>query len=72
MWLVKFNNEFHKDAFKKNVEPLHNTPELKKDCGDRNNARNRDISSIFHMFSYVDSFPKDKETYHEEIETEEF
>lgn len=44
-WLNKFNEEYananlNSKDLKKN---LHNTKALKKDCYDRNNARNRDI-----------------------------
>jgi len=44
-WLDKFTKEYVNASLdsrnpKKN---LHNTPELKKDCYDRNNSRNRDI-----------------------------
>ncbi len=43
-YITKFNNEFHKDVFKAK-DNLHNNQDLRKDCGDRNNARNRDILS---------------------------
>lgn len=46
-WLNKFNEEYVNDNVdRKNLKNnLHNTPALKKDCDDRNNARNRDILS---------------------------
>ena len=46
-WLNKFTNEYVNDVLdRKNLKNnLHNTKELKKDCDDRNNARNRDILS---------------------------
>lgn len=43
-WLNKFNEEFINASFEKdNRKNLHKTPELKKDCYDKNNARNRCI-----------------------------
>ena len=47
-WLNKFMEEYNNASLDyKNLENnLHNTPELKKDCTDRNNARNRCIYSI--------------------------
>lgn len=44
-WLNKFCNEYvHASLDSKNLKKnLHNTKELKKDCYDRNNARNRDV-----------------------------
>lgn len=43
-FLDKFNKEYIIASLAENNEDnLHNTPELKKDCYDRNNARNRDI-----------------------------
>lgn len=45
-WLTKFNNEYHKHVLKKgDANALHHTPENRKDCCDRKNARNRDIIS---------------------------
>jgi hypothetical protein len=41
-YLNKFNEEYVNASFDHD-DPLHNTPELKKDCTDRNNARNRDL-----------------------------
>lgn len=45
MWLNKFNEEYVNDNLdRKNLKNnLHNTKKLKKDCDDRNNARNRCI-----------------------------
>jgi len=44
-WLNKFNEEFVNDNLdRKDLDKnLHNTDVLKKDCGDRNNSRNRCI-----------------------------
>lgn len=44
-WLNKFNDEYGNDHLDRKdlSNNLHNTPKLKKDCDDRNNARNRDI-----------------------------
>jgi hypothetical protein len=44
-WLNKFTSEYVHDTLDREdlSNNLHNTPALKKDCGDRNNARNRDI-----------------------------
>lgn len=45
-YITKFNNEFHKNVIKKgDPNALHNTDKLRKDCYDRENARNRDITS---------------------------
>lgn len=46
-WLDKFTKEYTNASIDtKNLENnLHNTIELKKDCFDRNNARNRDLYS---------------------------
>lgn len=47
-WLNKFTEEYVEANldFKNLENNLHNTPELKKDCTDRNNARNRCIYGI--------------------------
>lgn len=46
-WLRKFNNEFHDDSGTEATDqPLHNTPELQKECGTRNNQANRDVFAI--------------------------
>jgi hypothetical protein len=44
-WLNKFTDEYVNDSLNREdlSKNLHNTPKLKKDCDDRNNARNRDI-----------------------------
>lgn len=44
-WLNKFNREYVSDTLdRKNLKKnLHRTKKLKKDCDDRNNARNRDV-----------------------------
>lgn len=50
-YIAKFNNEYHKAVVKRgDTEALHNTPELRKNCYDRNNARNRDITSRENRF----------------------
>lgn len=46
VYLTKFNNEYHKNVIPKDNTALHNTPELKKQLYDRENARNRDIMSV--------------------------
>ena len=46
-YLVKFNNEYHKNVIKKNDSTaLHNTDELRRDLYSRENAKNRDIMSV--------------------------
>lgn len=41
-WLNKFTHEYtNAGKLNKKHKPLHKTPEQKKDCYDRNNARNR-------------------------------
>lgn len=47
-WLSKFNEEYYGASldFKNLENNMHNNQELKKDCTDRNNARNRCIYSI--------------------------
>lgn len=44
-WLNKFTEEYVIDKLDRDdiQNNIHNTPELKKDCDDRNNARNRDV-----------------------------
>ena|ERR1039458_2204526 len=44
-WLNKFTDEYVNDRLdRKNLRKnLHRTKALKKDCGDRNNKRNRDV-----------------------------
>lgn len=50
-YITKFNNEFHKAVVKKgDTEALHNSQELRKSCYDRNNSRNRDITSRENKF----------------------
>lgn len=39
-------------------EPFHNTRELRKDCFDRNNARQRDIYGLNKATGTLDSFDK--------------
>ena len=47
-WLHKFEEEFNGASldFKNLKNNLHNTPELKKDCTDRKNSRNRCMYGI--------------------------
>ena len=46
-YIHKFNSEFHKNVIKKgDMNALHNTDALRKDCYARENARNRDIHSL--------------------------
>lgn len=51
-FLSKFNDEFYGASLEKASEPkkwrkdLHKTKRLRKDCRDRNNARNRDVLSL--------------------------
>ena len=42
-WLNKFTEEYVGANIPEEKRNLHNTDELKKDCYDRNNARNRDV-----------------------------
>jgi hypothetical protein len=45
-YIAKFNNEFHKNVIKKGDEAaLHKDEDMRKDCYDRENSRNRDIMS---------------------------
>ncbi len=47
VFLAKFNNEYHKNVVKKgDKKALHASHKLRKDCWDRVNAVNRDITSI--------------------------
>ena len=46
-YITKFNNEFHKNVIKKgDNNALHNTDALRKQLYARENARNRDITSL--------------------------
>lgn len=46
-WLGQFNQEFYRGTVnQKDPKTLHNTPELARDCYNRNNASNRDLMSI--------------------------
>lgn len=42
-WLNRFNEEYNNANFNHRGNVLHDNPELKKSCYDRNNSRNRDI-----------------------------
>lgn len=44
-WLSNFMDEYGSAWFRHDGEILHNTPELKKSCYDKNNSRNRDLYS---------------------------
>jgi len=57
-YITRFNNEFYKDVFKKNEESLHNTRELRKSCGDRNNSRNRDAYSLPGALYFIEDMKK--------------
>lgn len=48
LWMAKFMREYNNASmdFKNLDNNLHNTPELKKSCTDRNNDRNRCIYTI--------------------------
>jgi hypothetical protein len=42
-FITKFNNEYHKNVVKKgDKNALHSTDELRRDCYERENAKNRD------------------------------
>jgi hypothetical protein len=45
-FLSNFNEEYMSGSFQHKGNKLHRTKEERKDCYDRNNARNRDISSV--------------------------
>lgn len=60
-YLTKFNNEYHKAVLKKgDPNALHNTDELYRDRTNANNARNRDILSIWRstVFSLTPRAPE--------------
>lgn len=55
-WLARFNNEFHKGVIKKGApDNLHSTPEMYKDCNDRNNRRNVDVFTSLERVASGDS-----------------
>lgn len=45
-WLNDFLNEYYGANLNESKERMHNTPTLRKDVFDRNNARNRDIYNV--------------------------
>jgi len=45
-FLGRFNNEAYGNYGLKEPEALHNTPELRRCCYDRNNCQNRDLYAI--------------------------
>jgi hypothetical protein len=57
-WLDCFNKEYVNAGFNKdNKKNLHKTKKQKKDCYDRNNARNRDVltrAKASGKFHYID------------------
>lgn len=68
-WLDKFSKEYINASLdSKNLEKnLHNSQKLKKDCYDRNNARNRDLYTKIEMGArFIGEQPED----HYEIEDE--
>lgn len=52
-WLNKFTSEYVHDILDREdlSKNFHNTPELKKECDDMNNARNRDILTRKHAMN---------------------
>ncbi len=59
-WLNKFTEEYVSASFKKNkktgryVGNLHKNKQQRKDCYDRNNARNRDMFAISKTMNKLD------------------
>lgn len=52
-WLNRFNQEYYRNTFESSEKDLHNTPELKKQCYNNENARNRDLYGIGYEFGYM-------------------
>ncbi len=71
-WLDKFSKEYINASLdaKKLEKNLHNTPKLKKDCYDRNNARNRDLFFKLEMGGVFDHEILEKDILSYEIENE--
>lgn len=63
-WLNKFTEEYVNDNLdrEKLRNNLHKTKKLKKDCDDRNNARNRDILTRVKAYGHVDNIDELKES----------
>jgi hypothetical protein len=63
----KFVDEYYGAALAKESEPkkwkkdLHKTKELRKECRDRNNARNRDLYTISRTHGWVSSYEENKD-----------
>lgn len=56
-WLAKFTEEYTNASFKKGKKHLHKNKDGKKDCYDRNNARNRDIYTREKAQGSLEYFP---------------
>lgn len=56
-WLSKFNREYYDGDFSKSGggDALHKTKEQKRDCYNRNNAMNRDVSNREELKTPLDS-----------------
>lgn len=53
-WLSNFNEEYISGNFKhKGKKKFHKTPEERRACYTRNNARNRDIYSIYRTSGWI-------------------
>lgn len=52
-WLSNFNEEWLSGNFNHEGEQLHKTPEEKRECYTRNNARNRDLYTISRTRGWV-------------------
>lgn len=58
-YITKFNNEFHKNVIRKgDASALHSTDELRRDCYDRENARNRDVYSLPGVIKFTEDIKK--------------
>jgi hypothetical protein len=66
-FLSKFQEEYYgaslapEDSPKQWKKDLHKTKELRKECRDRNNARNRDLYSISRTHGWVTSYEENKD-----------
>lgn len=72
-WLNKFNSEWANAALDVNnlKKNLHNTQELKKDCQDRNNARNRCILTRAKATGIIDYIEEKKNIIEEQEDYED-
>lgn len=63
LWMARFMREYNNASldFENLENNLHNTPELKKACTDRNNERNRCIYTRENAKGLVDLVPTDSE-----------